>query len=54
MAGTKIRHFQQLLDEGRTRDEAAEEAGVSSATAKLQYNKWKNKKPKVDLENNDE
>ncbi len=44
---SKIKLFKDLLDEGKTLEEAIKESGVAKATAKIQFNKWKKTKEDI-------
>ena len=51
----KILKFFELLDEGLNRKEAAAKAGISDATSKVQFSKWKKQadKPKDEDDEDD-
>lgn len=44
MAQSKTKQFRDLLDAGKTMQEAQKESEVSDATARTQYYKWKKEK----------
>lgn len=41
---SKIAHFMSYLDEGMSKEDAAEKAGIKSATANAQHYKWRREK----------